>query len=71
MSPKIPAISGAEAIRKLARLGFVVRRQRGSHVVLQKDHIVLSVPLHRTLKTGTLHDILKQSGVSLEEFREV
>lgn len=62
--PNLPRVSGAETIRALERLGFVVVRQRGSHVVLRRDASGCVVPNHRELKTGTLAGILKQAGVS-------
>ena len=68
--PKLPRISGAEAVRALERLGFAVTRQRGSHVVLRRGASGCAVPLHRELKTGTLAGALRQAGVSAEEFIE-
>lgn len=69
--PKLPVISGAEAVRALERLGFVVVRQRGSHLVLRRGSAGCVVPNHRELKIGTLTGILKQAGVSVEEFISV
>lgn len=66
--PKLPVVSGAEATRALERLGFVVVRQRGSHVVLRRGSSGCVVPNHRELKAGTLTGILKQAGVSPDEF---
>ncbi len=66
--PKLPVISGAEATRAFSLLGFAVVRQRGSHVVLRRDSSGCVVPNHRELKTGTLAGILKQAGVSADEF---
>jgi predicted RNA binding protein YcfA (HicA-like mRNA interferase family) len=66
--PKLPVISGAEAVQALERLGFVVVRQRGSHLILRRDSTGCLVPNHRELKTGTLAGILKQAGVSDNEF---
>lgn len=66
--PKLPIISGLEAIKALQRLGFTIMRQRGSHIVLRKDTTGCVVPNHHELKTGTLSGILKQAGISLEEF---
>ncbi|MBA2351715.1 MAG: type II toxin-antitoxin system HicA family toxin, partial [Burkholderiales bacterium] len=34
--PSLPVVSGAEVVRALQHLGFVVTRQRGSHIVLRK-----------------------------------
>jgi len=66
--PSLPIVSGAEAIRALQKIGFSVVRQRGSHVVLRRDSTGCVVPLHRELKVGTLNGLLKQAGVSADEF---
>ncbi len=66
--PSLPRVSGAEVIRALERLGFVVIRQRGSHVVLRRGAVGSVVPLHCELKVGTLAGVLKQVGVSVAEF---
>ncbi len=66
--PKLPIVSGSEAVKALQRLGFTVVRQKGSHVILQQDRCGCVVPNHREIKTGTLAGILKQAGVSVEEF---
>jgi predicted RNA binding protein YcfA (HicA-like mRNA interferase family) len=66
--PKLPVLSGAEVVRTLERLGFVVVRQRGSHIVLRKGVSGCVVPNHRELKLGTLSGVLKQAGVSIDDF---
>jgi len=66
--PKLPRISGSEAIRALEQLGFEVVRQKGSHVVMRRGASGCVVPNHRELKIGTLAGALRQAGVSLEEF---
>lgn len=67
--PSLPRNSGAHTVGVLEKLGFQQVRQRGSHVVLRRGNAVTVVPLHRRdLAVGTLHDILKQAGVSAEEF---
>ncbi|HSS52580.1 MAG TPA: type II toxin-antitoxin system HicA family toxin [Thermoanaerobaculia bacterium] len=67
-----PSVSGEDVIRALSRLGFSVVRQRGSHVILRKDTeagaIGCSVPAHKELAFGTLRGVLKQAGISIEEF---
>jgi predicted RNA binding protein YcfA (HicA-like mRNA interferase family) len=45
-----------------------VVRQKGSHVILRQDNYGCVVPNHREIKRGTLAGILKQAGVSVEEF---
>ncbi len=69
--PKLPRVSGAEVVRALERLGFAVARQRGSHIVLRRGSSGCVVPNHRELKTGTLAGVLKQAGVSPEDFMKV
>jgi predicted RNA binding protein YcfA (HicA-like mRNA interferase family) len=66
--PKLPVISGDDAIRTLERLGFVVMRQRGSHVVLRRGIDGCVVPKHRELKTGTLAGLIKQANISVDDF---
>lgn len=66
--PKLPVVSGGEVVRALERLGFVVARQRGSHIVMRRGSMGCVVPNHRELKVGTLAGLLKQAGVSPEEF---
>lgn len=72
--PSLIRVSGEETIRKLEKLGFQKVRQRGSHVVLKKQtadgDIGCVVPLHKELAVGTLHGILKQAKISIEEFTE-
>lgn len=66
--PKLPVISAAEAIRAFERLGFAIVRQRGSHIVLRRGSSGCVVPNHRELKVGTLSGVLKQAGVSSDDF---
>ena len=68
---KLPQISGIELIKKLKKFGFVVVRQRGSHIRLEKntplETVKLTVPNHKTLKKGTLHQIIKTAGLKTED----
>ncbi|MGH9789796.1 MAG: type II toxin-antitoxin system HicA family toxin [Candidatus Acidiferrales bacterium] len=72
---KLPNISGARAIRALVRAGFVVLRQQGSHVSLEKitaeRTVKTVVPQHSSLDKGTLSRILKQAGLTIEQFLEL
>lgn len=70
MPPKLPRVSGKEAVKALKRLGFEVVRQQGSHVVLKKGSRGCVVPLHRELQVGTLYNALRQAGVAPQEFIE-
>ena len=66
--PELPAVSGAEVVRALQRIGYRVVRQRGSHVMMRKGAKACVVPMHRELKRGTLGGVFRQAGVGAEEF---
>ena len=70
MPPSLPHVSGAEAVRALQKLGFVVLRQKGSHVMMRRGTSGCVVPQHRALKIGTLSGLLKQACVTADEFME-
>ena len=72
MSPALPVLSGAEAIRVLERAGFAQGSQRGSHAKLRgpSGHVVV-VPLHDQLARGTPRSITRQAGLSVEEFESL
>ena len=67
--PKLPVISGSQAVKAFQRAGWRVDRQRGSHVVLLKaGHIAsLSVPQHKELAPGTLRSLLRDAEMTVEE----
>lgn len=70
--PPLPIISGAEAVAVLAKLGYRVERQRGSHVRLRAENRnPVTVPLHRVLDRGTLRAILRAAEISVEEFAQL
>lgn len=65
--------SGKEVVSSLRRLGFYVDHQRGSHIFLHHldRNISVIVPAHRELKKGTLNNILKKVGISVDRLREL
>jgi predicted RNA binding protein YcfA (HicA-like mRNA interferase family) len=64
--------SGAEIVRIMEGDGFIRARQKGSHMIMQKASdggtITVPVPLHRTVRIGTLQSIIRQSGIPREHF---
>ena len=66
--PELPRISGKEAVRFFALLGFVQVRQRGSHVVLRRNDKGCTIPLHPSLAIGTLRGAIRQAGLDPETF---
>lgn len=71
---KVPSLSYIEVLRALQRNGWVVVRQKGSHIRLQKrlpaEVLKVTVPAHRPIKRSTLAHILKQARLSVEQFNE-
>ena len=68
---KLPVVSGTRAVRAFVRLGYVVDRQRGSHILLrhpEPPHRRLSVPDHRELAKGTLRTLIREAGLTVDAF---
>ncbi|MBN1345389.1 MAG: type II toxin-antitoxin system HicA family toxin [Phycisphaerae bacterium] len=63
---KLPVVSGRELVRALAKVGFQLDRQKGSHMMLYRSNppMTISVPDHGELDRGTLRAILRQADVS-------
>jgi predicted RNA binding protein YcfA (HicA-like mRNA interferase family) len=72
MNRNLPAIRPKQLIRMLERAGFIVNRVTGSHYILKhpaKPNLRVTVPYHnRDLKRGTLQSIVKQAGLTNDEF---
>ncbi len=67
----IPVISGRDAKKAFERAGWVFQRQKGSHMIFSKQGMksILSIPDHRTLKTPLLRRLIKDAGLTVEEFK--
>jgi len=67
--PKLPLLSGPELIKLALERGFLMERQRGSHVILSKEGRFTVIPVHgqKPLKTGLTLQILKDLGISRKE----
>jgi len=72
---KVPSLNYEQVVRALRRDGWVVVRQRGSHIRLQKhaadETLKLVVPAHRPIKRSTLSHILKQARLTVDEFQQL
>jgi len=72
---KVPSLNYDHVVRALRRDGWIVLRQRGSHIRLQKqtpsETLKLVVPAHRPIKRSTLSHILKEARLSVEQFRQL
>ena len=72
---KVPSTNYQQIVNALQRDGWVVVRQKGSHIRLQKhlgnETLKITIPAHRPVKRSTLSHILKQARLSVEKFIEL
>lgn len=70
---RLPQVSGPEVVRALQKIGFFVRLQHGSHIILRRDTPFAQtvVPNHRQIDRGTLRAILRQTDLSVDEFSKL
>ena len=69
--PKLPIISGKELVKLFSKLDYEIDHQTGSHIILrqkQEPHRRLTVPNHKELSKGTLRAIIREAGLSRDEF---
>ena len=71
---KLPVISGQDLCKALKKTGYVIDHQTGSHIILRNEkppHRRLTVPDHKEIAKGTLRAILRQAGMTVEEFQDL
>lgn len=71
---KLPTdVSGRELVKVLVRVGFVVNRQNGSHIILRREspYARVVVPDHAQVRPGTLRQILNEAGISVAQLLDL
>ena len=71
---RLPVLSGQELCKALAKVGYRIDHQTGSHIILRMEdtpHRRLTVPKHKEIAKGTLRAIIRQAGLSREELFEL
>jgi predicted RNA binding protein YcfA (HicA-like mRNA interferase family) len=71
VTPKLPTATAKDLVRVAQKLGFLFRRQSGSHAIYVRasDQARVVIPMHRgELKTKTLRGIIQDLRISMEEF---
>ncbi|MFO1430654.1 MAG: type II toxin-antitoxin system HicA family toxin [Candidatus Competibacteraceae bacterium] len=69
---ELPLVSGREVVKALRKLGYEQDRQRGSHIVLRQvtyPHRRVIVPDHDEVAKGTLRAIIREAGLTVDEFK--
>ena len=68
---KLPrGLSSRKVMSALKKIGFYIRRQKGSHLIMRREspYAQVVVPIHKAIDTGTLDKILEGAELSVEEF---
>ncbi len=65
----LPQITGAQVVCALAKIGYTVARQKGSHISLRGGSgAALTIPDHNPVAKGTLRSIIRDAGLTVDEF---
>jgi predicted RNA binding protein YcfA (HicA-like mRNA interferase family) len=70
---RLPRLSGRDVVRALTKLGYKKDHQRGSHIVLRQSgepHRRIVIPDHGEVAKGTLRAIIRQLGLTVDQFLE-
>lgn len=68
---RLGGFSGRDVVKALTKVGYVLDRQRGSHMILRRTvqpYRRLVVPNHKEIAKGTLRSIIRQAGLTVDEF---
>ena len=71
---KLPVVSGKQLCKILRKMGYRTDHRTGSHVILRHEnppHRRLTVPAHKEIAKGTLRAVIRQAGLTVDEFREL
>jgi predicted RNA binding protein YcfA (HicA-like mRNA interferase family) len=68
--PKIPGINHLDAVRALQKAGFQIVRQ-GKHIVMSNGARYITIPRHNPIKAFTMGGIVRDAGLTVEEFRQL
>ncbi len=70
MSSTLPVLSGREVVRVFETFGWQFVRQSASHIIMVKEgeQVTLSIPDHREVAKGTLRSLIRNAGLTVQEF---
>lgn len=68
--PRLPGVNHLDAVRALTKAGFWIARQ-GKHVVTTNGSRIVTIPRHNPVNSITMGKIVRDAGLSNEEFREL
>ena len=71
---KLPVVSGKQLRKILGKIGYLVDHQTVSHIILRQEsspYRRLTVPDHKEIAKGTLRAIIRQAGLTIDEFKQL
>jgi predicted RNA binding protein YcfA (HicA-like mRNA interferase family) len=71
---RLPVLSANELVKALYKIGYLIDHQTGSHIILRNVNYPfrrLTIPNHKEIAKGTLRAIIRQAGLSVEEFNQL
>ena len=70
-SKRLLPVSGSEMVRAFSKIGFEIERKRGSHIIMTRGDELLVIPDHNPVAKGTERDLIKDAGLTVEEFNKL
>jgi predicted RNA binding protein YcfA (HicA-like mRNA interferase family) len=69
----LPKASGQQHVKAFCSIGWVKRRQSGSHIILSRVGwpVLLSIPNHKEVAMGTLRQLIRAAALTDEEYRKI
>ena len=64
-------VAGKQMVKVFSKIGYQIERQRGSHIVMSKDDDILVIPDHNPVARGTERELIKDAGLTVEEFNRL
>ena len=68
---RLLSVSGRQMVKVFGKIGYKVERQKGSHIVMSKEDVILVIPDHKTVSKGTERDLIKDAGLTVEQFNKL
>jgi len=68
--PKLAGVNHLDAVRVLEKVGFRIARQ-GKHIVLTDGQRILTVPRHNPVNAFTMGGIVRDAGLTIDQFRDL
>ena len=68
---RLPVVSGRDAVKALRKIGYELDHQTGSHMILRRStppYRRLTIPDHKELAKGTLRAVIREAGLTVDEF---